>query len=170
MGLSRGSAVPDMLPSHVHDVGTATCLFCPYGAGVEPGDRLYMYDEKTVFGRQQRERLVEVKSVKQFRSTGRVLTLDLVMVSPEEMAHIAGDSEIGVEALLAHRPGTATYDDKRPPQVVYFEPCSEDDTTGSHTRPGHAISLDSKPQNRHATALERMFDKLFARGKKPTAH
>jgi hypothetical protein len=161
MGLTRSSAVPDMLPSHVRDIGTATCLFCPYGAGVEPGDRLYMYDEKTVFGRQQRERLVEVKAVRQFRSTGRVITLDLAMISPEEAAHIAGDSELGVEALLAHRPGTATYDDKRPPEVVYFEPCDEDDTTGSHTRPGAAISLDSRPQNRHASPMERVFDRLF---------
>ncbi|HEY1774002.1 MAG TPA: hypothetical protein VGH91_12510 [Gammaproteobacteria bacterium] len=159
-----------MLPSHVRDIGTATCLFCPYGAGVEPGDRLYMYDEKTVFGRQQRERLVEVKAVKQFRSTGRVITLDLNMISPEELDRIATDSELGVDALLAHRPGTATYDDKRPPQVVYFEPCSEGDTAGSHTRPGHAVSLDSKPQNSHASALERTFDKLFRKGKKPPPH
>ena len=89
MGITRGSVVPDMLPSHVRDIGTARCLFCPYGAGVEPGDRLYVYDEKTVFGRQQRERLVEIKAVKQFRSTGRVITLDLAMISPEEAAHIA---------------------------------------------------------------------------------
>jgi hypothetical protein len=169
MSLTRGSVVPDMLPSHVHDIGTATCLFCPYGAGDEPGDRLYVYDEKTVFGRQQRERLVEIKAVKQFRSTGRVLTLDLTMISPEEAVHIAEDSETSVEAMLEHRPGSATYDAKRPPEVVYFEPCDEDDTTGSHTRPGAAISLDGKPQNRHASALERMFEKLF-KGKKPTAH
>ena len=170
MGFIRGSVIPDMLPSHVHDIGTATCLFCPYGAGVEPGDRLYMYDEKTVFGRQQRERLVEVKAVKQFRSTGRVITLDLVMLSPEDLDRIAADSELGVEALLAHRPGTATYDEKRPPEVVYFEPCDEDDTTGSHTRPGAAVDLHSRPENRHASALERMFEKLFGKGKKPTAH
>ena len=169
MGLTRGSAVPDMLPSHVHDIGTATCLFCPYGAGVEPGDRLYVYDEKTVFGRQQRERLVEVKAVKQFRSTGRVMTLDLAMISADEATHIAEDSETSVEAMLEHRPGNATYDAKRPPEVVYFAPCDEDDTTGFHTRPGAAISLDSKPQNRHASALERLFEKLF-RGRKPTAH
>lgn len=170
MGLHRGSVVPDMLPSHVHDIGTATCLFCPYGAGVEPGDRLYMYDEKTVYGRQQRERLVEVKAVKQFRSTGRVITLDLNMISQEEAEHIAEDSETSIEAMLEHYPGHPTFDPKHPPEVVYFEPCDGDDTTGSHTRPGAAISLDSKPQNRHESALERMFSKLFPRGKKPTAH
>jgi len=169
MGLSKGSVVPDMLPSHVHDIGTADCLFCPYGAGVEAGDRLYMYDEKTVYGRQQRERLVEVKAVKQFRSTGRVITLDLNMISQEEAEHIAEDSETSVEAMLEHHPGHPTYDPKHPPEVVYFEPCDQDDTTGSHTRPGAAISLDSKPQNRHESALERMFGRLF-HGKKSTAH
>ncbi|HSN18756.1 MAG TPA: hypothetical protein VLV87_11190 [Gammaproteobacteria bacterium] len=123
MGLIRGSAVPEMLPSHVHDITTATRLFCPYGAEVEAGDRLYMYDEKTVFGRQQRERLVEIKAVKQFRSTGRVITLDLNLISAEEAARIAADSETSVEAMLEHYPGHPTYDPKRPPVVVYFEPC-----------------------------------------------
>ena len=85
------------------------------------------------------------------------------------MTHIAEDSETSVEAMLEHRPGNATYDAKRPPEVVYFEPCDEDDTTGSHTRPGAAVDLHSRPENRHASALERMFEKLF-RGKKPTAH
>lgn len=169
MGITRGSVVPDMLPSHVRDIGTARCLFCPYGAGVEPGDRLYVYDEKTVFGRQQRERLVEVKAVKQFRSTGRVITLDLNMISPEEALHIAADSETSVEAMLGHYPGHATYDPKRPPVVVYFEPCDADDTTGSRTRPGAAISLDGKPQNRHDSALERMFGRLL-QARKPTSH
>jgi hypothetical protein len=165
MALSRGSASLDMLPSYVHDIGTSTCLFCPYGAEVQVGDRLYVYDEKTVFARQQRERLVEVKAVKQFRSTGRVLTLDLNMISPEEMAHIAEDSELDVEALLAHHPGNATFDPKRPPVVVYFEPCNDDDTTGSHTRPGAALGLHSRPEQQHESRMERFWSKLFNKGK-----
>ncbi|HEY3858351.1 MAG TPA: hypothetical protein VGM47_01930 [Gammaproteobacteria bacterium] len=167
MGQTRGSETPDMLPSYVHDIGTSTSLFCPYGAGVETGDRLYIYDEKTVFGRQQRERLVEVTAVRPFRSTGRVVMLDLVMISPEETARIAENSELTVDALLEHRPGNPTYNDKRLPVVVYFEPCDEDDTTGSHTRPGAALSLDSRPQNQHASAIERVFGKLFTWTKKP---
>jgi hypothetical protein len=154
-----------MLPSYVHDIGMSTSLFCPYGAGVETGDRLYIYDEKTVFGRQQRERLVEVKAVKQFRSTGRVVTLDLAMISPEEMTRIAEDSELGVESLLAHRPGNPTYDEKRTPVVVYFEPCNDDDTTGSHTRPGAALGLHSRPEHQHESRLERMWSKLFPKSK-----
>jgi len=169
MGLSRGTPKLDMLPSHVHDIGTSTCVFCPYGAEVEAGDRLYVYDEKTVFGRQQRERMVEVTAIKQFRSTGRVVTLDLNMISPEETAHIADDSEVDVESLLAHRPGSPAYDGKRLPVVVYFEPCNEDDTTGSHTRPGAALDLHNRPEHQHASPWERVFGRLF-RGKKPTAH
>jgi len=169
MSLSRGSTTLDMLPSYVHDIATSTCLFCPYGAEVQAGDRLYIYDEKTVFARQQRERLVEVKAVKQFRSTGRVVTLDLNMISPEEMGHIAEDSELGVEALLAHHPGNPTFDVKRPPVVVYFEPCDEDDTTGSHTRPGAAVSLDSRPENQHESRAGRMLSKLL-HWKRPTHH
>ena len=170
MGTIRGSETQDTMPSHVRDISTATCVFCPYGAGVEPGDRLYIYDEKTVFGRQQRERLVEVKAIKQFRSTGRVITLDLNMISPEEVEHIAADSELGVEALLTHRPGTASYDEKRPPVVVYFEPCDEDDTTGSQSRPGSAISLDGRSQTQQTSAVERVWGRLFSKHKKPTAH
>lgn len=144
--VSRKSAeVPDSLPNYVRDIATATCVFCPYGADVQSGDRLYVYDEKTVYGRQQRERLVEVKAVKLFRSTGRVITLDLNMISAEEAQRIAEDSEMTVESLLDHRAGNSTFDDKRPPVVVYFEPCSEDDTTGSRTRPKAAVSLDSDP-------------------------
>ena len=160
MGLIRGSVIPDMLPSHVHDIGTATCLFCPYGAGVEPGDRLYMYDEKTVFGRRQRERLVEVKAVKQFRSTGRVITLDLNMISQEEAARIAEDSEMTLESLLDHRNGNSTFDEKRPPVVVYFTACSDDDTTGSKSRPKAAFSLDSNPMQRQESRLGRMLGRI----------
>lgn len=167
MAIIRGSETPDMLPSHVHDIGTSTCLFCPYGAGVQAGDRLYVYDEKTVFGRQQRERLVEVKAVKQFRSTGRVITLDLNLISAEEAAHIAEDSETSVEAMLEHYPGHATYDAKHPPVVVYFEACDEDDTTGSHTRPGAAVSLDARPQNSHESRIARLFSRFMGWNKKP---
>jgi hypothetical protein len=166
----RGSETPDMLPSYVHDIGTSTSLFCPYGAGVEIGDRLYIYDEKTVFGRQQRERLVEVTAVKPFRSTGRVVMLDLVMISPEETARIAENSELAVEALLEHRPSNPTYDEKRLPVVVYFEPCDEDDTTGSRTRPGAALSLDSRPQNQHESRVGRMLSKFMPWSKKQTSH
>ncbi|HEV2211770.1 MAG TPA: hypothetical protein VGS99_00345 [Gammaproteobacteria bacterium] len=141
----KSAEVPDSLPNYVHDIASATCVFCPYGADVQAGDRLYVYDEKTVYGRQQRERLVEVKAVKLFRSTGRVITLDLNMISTEEAQHIAEDSEMTVESLLDHRAGNSTFDEKRPPVVVYFEPCSEDDTTGSRTRPKSAVSLDSDP-------------------------
>jgi hypothetical protein len=154
-----------MLPSYVHDIGTSTSLFCPYGAGVETGDRLYIYDEKTVFGRQQRERLVEVTAVKPFRSTGRVAMLDLVMISPDETARIAENSELSVDALLEHRPGNPTYDEKRLPVVVYFEPCNDDDTTGSHTRPGAALGLHSRPEHQHESRLERMWSKLFPKSK-----
>ncbi|HEV2333821.1 MAG TPA: hypothetical protein VGV16_11730 [Gammaproteobacteria bacterium] len=141
----KSAEVPDSLPNYVRDIATATCVFCPYGADVQAGDRLYVYDEKTVYGRQQRERLVEVKAVKLFRSTGRVITLDLNMISAEEAQRIAVDSEMTVESLLDHRAGSSTFDEKRPPVVVYFEPCSEDDTTGSRTRPKAAVSLDSDP-------------------------
>lgn len=141
----KSAEVPDSLPNYVRDITTATCVFCPYGADVQAGDRLYVYDEKTVYGRQQRERLVEVKAVKLFRSTGRVITLDLNMISAEEAQRIAVDSEMTVESLLDHRAGNSTFDEKRPPVVVYFEPCSEDDTTGSRTRPKAAVSLDSDP-------------------------
>jgi hypothetical protein len=165
MGLTRGSDAPDMLPSYVHDIGTSTSLFCPYGAGVEAGDRLYIYDEKTVFGRQQRERLVEVTAVKPFRSTGRVVMLDLIMISPDETARIAENSELSVDALLEHRPGNATYDEKRLPVVVYFEPCNDDDTTGSHTRPGAALGLHSRPEHQHESRIERFWSKLFNKGK-----
>jgi hypothetical protein len=119
------------LPSYVGDVGTATCLFCPYGADVQVGDRLYAFDEKTSFGRRQRERLVEVTAVKVFRSTGRVATLDLKIATPEELTRISQDSEIPVEAILSHRANTDTYDALRPPVVVYFKPCFEDDAVAA---------------------------------------
>ncbi len=163
MAIENLSHSPDMLPSYVHDIGTASCVFCPFGAAVTAGDHIYIYDEKTVFGRQQRERLVAVTAVKAFRSTGRVITLDLNLVSMEEVVHIAEDSETSLAALLEHRPGNSTYDAKHPPVVVYFQPCDEDDTTGSRTRPGSAISLDSRPQNQHESRWSRMFSRLFSR-------
>lgn len=145
MAKSGRSQVPDRLPNYVRDVDTATCVFCPFGAEVEPGDRLHIYDEKTVFGRQQRERLVEITAVKIFRSNGRVITLDLTMITPQEIMHIAHDSEQSVEALLEHHTGASTYDGKHPPVVVYFQPCNEDDTTGSRTRPGAVAGFDNPP-------------------------
>ena len=63
----KSSVSADMLPNFVRDISTANCVFCPYGADAQPGDRLYVYDEKTVYGRPQRERLVEVTSVKRRR-------------------------------------------------------------------------------------------------------
>lgn len=159
--VSRKSAeIPDSLPNYVRDIATATCVFCPYGADVQSGDRLYVYDEKTVFDRQQRERLVEITAVKLFRSTGRVITLDLTMISAEEADRIAQDSETTVEAMLEHYPGHATYDPKNPPVVVYFEPCSEDDTTGTRSRTGDAVGLTARPRHIHESRLSRMFNKL----------
>jgi len=152
-----------MLPNFVRDIATATCVFCPYGADAQPGDRLYVYDEKTVYGRQQRERLVEVTAVKRFRSTGRVITLDLNMIGADEIAHIAEDSETTVEALLDHAPGHPTFDAKHPPVVVYFEPVSEDDTTGSRTRPGQAVGLTAKPKNNHDSRLGRIWSRFVPR-------
>ena len=159
--------VPDSLPNYVHDIATATCVFCPYGAEVEAGDRLYVYDEKTVFGRRQRERLVEIKAVKLFRSTGRVITLDLNMISTEEAQRIAADSEMTLESLLDHRAGNSTFDEKRPPVVVYFEPCGEDDTTGSRTRPKTALSIDSDPSKQEESKLGRFFTQLRSKPHKP---
>ena len=104
----------------VHDIDTATCAFCPYGTEYVVGDRIHIYDEKTVFGRKPRERLVEVKSVKIFRSTARQITLDLNMISEAECRKIAEDSDLTVEILMAHRAGAQNFDPKRPPVVVYF--------------------------------------------------
>ena len=109
----------------VHDIDTATCAFCPYGSDFSAGQRIVVYDEKTVFGRQTRERIVEVKAVKIFRSTGRQITLDLLMISDDECRKIAEDSDLTVEILLDHRAGAQNFDHKRPPVVVYFVPCEE---------------------------------------------
>ena len=157
----KQSASSDMLPNFVHDIATASCVFCPYGAEAEPGDRLYIYDEKTVYGRQQRERLVEITAVKQFRSTGRVITLDLNMIGMDELQHIAEDSETSVEALLEHYPGHATFDPKHLPVVVYFEPVREDDTTGSRTRPSQAVGLTTAPRHAHEPRLARIWSRLL---------
>ena len=169
MATRKSSEVPDSLPNYVRDIGTATCVFCPYGADVQVGDRLYVYDEKTVFDRQQRERLVEITAVKLFRSTGRVITLDLNMISPEEGQRIAEDSEMTLESLLDHRAGNSTFDEKRPPVVVYFVPCNEDDTTSSRTRPKVAVSLDSDP-SKQVSSLGNLFIRLRSRLRKPRSH
>ena len=122
------------LPNHVRDVLTATCVFCPYGADVKPGDRMYAFDEKTSFDRRQRDRLVEVVAVKSFRSTGRLVTLDLKITRESELMRIAEDSEIPLETLYEHRAGNDTYIEERPPVVVYFRPCNEDDTLAAKSR------------------------------------
>jgi len=109
----------------VNDVETATCAFCPYGTAFTAGDRILIYDEKTVFGRQVRERPAQVTAVKLFRSTGRQITLDLVMVSDNECRKIAEDSDLTVGILMDHRAGAKNFDPKRPPVVVYFAPVTE---------------------------------------------
>jgi hypothetical protein len=133
VNLDLGRA-PNRLPNYVHDVSTATCVFCPYGAKVKAGDRIVAFDEKTAFGRRQRERLVEVIAVRSFRSTGRLITLDLKIAKDDEIARIAEDSELPVEALFEHRIGAPTYMEDRPPVVVYFRPCNEEDTIGLQFR------------------------------------
>ena len=121
--MDRTSASDDSGTLFVHDIDTATCAFCPYGTVFEVGDLISIRDERTVFGRQARERRVEVRAVKLFRSTGRQITLDLNMIPDSESRRIAEDSELSVEALLDHRAGNHTFDSKRPPVVVYFMPC-----------------------------------------------
>ena len=125
---------PPRLPNHVRDVMTATCVFCPYGADVNPGDRVYAFDEKTLFRRQQRDRLVQVVAVKSFRSTGRLVTLDLKIARESDLMRIAEDSEIPVDTLYEHRSGNPTYIEGRQPVVVYFRPCDEDDTLGAQAK------------------------------------
>lgn len=123
--MAKQGGVPDdrRLPNYVNDVNTASCVFCPYGADVKVGDQVYAYDEKTSLARRQRDLLVEVTAVKVFRSTGRVVTLDLKIATHEELTKIAGDSEMPVESLLDHHAGAATYDTNRSPVVVYFKRC-----------------------------------------------
>jgi len=111
---------PARLPSYVRNVNSAQCLFCPYGADVKVGDRVIAWDEKTVFDRTPRERVVEITAVKSFRTNGRVITLDMVVASDEEVKRIAEDSEISAHALLTHRSGKSTYDTQNTPVVVYF--------------------------------------------------
>ena len=108
----------------VHDVDTATCAFCPYGTEFVAGDRILIYDERTVFARKTRERLVEVQVVKAFRTTGRQITLDLLMISEQEARKIAEDSELTVDILMDHRAGGDKFDAARPPVVIYFTPCN----------------------------------------------
>ena len=137
------------LPNHVVDAMTATCVFCPYGADVKPGDRVHAFDEKRSFDRRQRERLVEVVAVRSFRSTGRLISIDLKIARESDLLRIAVDSEIPLETLYEHHSGSPTYIDGRPPVVVYFKPCSEDDTLGaqSRQRPGaiRAPVTNSRP-------------------------
>ena len=122
------------LPNHVRDVLNATCVFCPYGADLKVGDRAYAFDERTSFGRRQRDRLVEVVAVKSFRSTGRLVTIDLKITRESELLRIAEDSEVPLETLYEHRTGNPTDIEERPAVVVYFRPCDEDDTLGAQAR------------------------------------
>lgn len=125
MGSLTGKSPSDTTPEfsgYVHDIDTAKCLFCPYGSNLKAGDRVEIHDEKTVFGRVQRHRMVEITAVKEFRTNGRVITLGSGMASPADVQQIANDSDVAVELLLTHRKGTATYDSGNPPVVVYFQP------------------------------------------------
>ena len=137
----------DRLPNHVHDVSTATCVFCPYGADVKVGDHVYAFDEKTSLERRQRERLVEITAAKKFRSTGRLITLDLIIANDAEIARIADDSEIAVEMLYEHRSGSPTYIDERTPVVVYFKPCNEGDAIGSQFKQRSRKTYFLKPRS-----------------------
>lgn len=128
MATQNRNAVVPRLPNYVQDISSAKCVFCPFGAEVKVGDRVYAFDEKTSLARQQRERLVEVTAVKTFRSTGRVVSLDLKIATEQELEQIAEDSEMPVQSLFNHRAGTPTYDMNHPPVVVYFKPCDEEDT------------------------------------------
>jgi hypothetical protein len=150
----------DRLPNYVRDVSTSSRLFCPYGADVKAGDRVYVYDEKTAHDRRQRERRVEVTAVKVFRSNGRVVTLDLEKITLTELARIATESELSMEALLEHHAGASTYDPKRPPVVVYFKPCDEDDTIGAQFRPRYKRQPRWK---RLVNSLSSWSGRMFAR-------
>jgi hypothetical protein len=107
----------------VHDIDSAICAFCPNGTGFAVGDRIGIYDEKAVFGRQVRERLVEVDAVKLFRSNDLQIALGKKWLSIEDSAKIAADSALSVEILLNHRTPHKRFDRKRPPVVVFFTPC-----------------------------------------------
>lgn len=130
MFLRKGKPLADeyagiiRLPNFVHDVRSSQCVFCPYGAQLRAGERAIVWDDRTVFDRMPRERLVDVVAVREFRSNGRVVTLDCAVASAAEVARIAEDSEATVEALLNHRRGQPTYNESRLPVVVYFQPCN----------------------------------------------
>lgn len=121
------SSGPIRLPNFVHDIRSAQCVFCPYGAEVKVGDRVIAWDDRTVFDRMPRERFVEITAIKAFRTNGRVVTLDFAVAPELEVARIAEDSETSVDALLDHRNGLPTYDALRTPVVVYFRPCHAGD-------------------------------------------
>lgn len=139
--LNRKTPKPNRLPNFVHDVGTAACVFCPYGADVKAGDRVLAFDERTVFGRRQRERLVEVTAVKRFRSTGRFITLEATIAREDEIARIAEDSEVSVGMLYDHRVGNPTFIEERSPVVVYFTPCDAAADPRSRQRKRHIPRL-----------------------------
>lgn len=138
---------PARLPNFVHDIRSARCVFCPYGTKVKVGDRVLAWDDRTVFDRTPRERPVEVTDVKTFRSNGRVVTLDMGVTDDAELARIAEDSEVSVDALFNHRAGQPTYDSERPPVVVYFRGCEPAGEMEQRTPGLYAVARgDAQPQ------------------------
>ena len=123
------------LPSYVHNVSTAQCLFCPYGVDGKVGERVYAFDERTVLQHQTRERLVVITAIKMFHSDGARITLDGKPASAFELAQIMQDSKLTLTALLDHRNGSLHDDPEQSPVVVYFSPCDQDDTVGRPFRP-----------------------------------
>lgn len=122
MAIGKANASNTKGTLFVCDIDTATCAFCPVGTEFVKGDRIIIQDEKTVFGRQIREKLVEVTAVKVFRSTGRLITLDLMTISDAESQKIADDSDLTVEILQRHKMGAERYDPSKPPVVIFFTP------------------------------------------------
>lgn len=138
---------PVRLPNFVHDIRSARCVFCPYGAKVKVGDRVLAWDDRTVFDRMPRERLVEVTDIKTFRSNGRVVTLNVVVIDDAELARIAEDSEVSVDALFSHRASQPTYDSERPPVVVYFRGCEPTGEMEQQTPGLYVVArADTQPQ------------------------
>jgi len=121
--------IPKLLPYRVRDVGSADCVYCPHGADVKPGDWVYVHEEKPRTRR--RQRLVEVTAVRRFNAGGQAVTLDTSVATPQELMHIAANSEISLEALM--QPPYVLPDRRHLPVVVYFRPCdaSTDSTAAS---------------------------------------
>jgi hypothetical protein len=123
---------------------------------------VYVYDEQTGV---QRERQVEITAVKVFHSTGRMISLDLAMLSPAEAARIATDSELRLETLLEHRNGSPGYDSTRRAVVVYFKACDKDDATGSRVKHGALAGTGKSARAENASGLRGLGARLFSRNK-----